>query len=73
MPKSAGLEWTYGRSGIEYRVASLFTRYQTTKGIIPQSLSSIGQFYHAEINEKDLTVSYGRTDGLNLIVEKIHF
>ena len=45
-----------------YRVASLFTRYLIPKGIIPESLNSIGQFKHAEINGKDLTVSYGRTD-----------
>ena len=62
MPKSSCLKWTYGRPGIDYRVASLFTRYLTAIGIIPESLKSIGQFKHAEINEKDLTVSYGRTD-----------
>ncbi len=28
---------------------------------------------HAEINEKDLTVSYGRTDGLTLNVENFVF
>ncbi len=32
------------RSGIEYRVASLFTRYSSANGIIPESLKSIGQF-----------------------------
>ena len=41
--KSPGLKWTYGRSGIDYRVASLFTRYLTAIGIIPESLKSIGQ------------------------------
>ena len=35
---------TYGRPGIDYRVASLFTRYPTAIGIIPESLKSIGQF-----------------------------
>ena len=44
MPKSSCIKWTYGRSGIDYRVASLFTRYLTAKGIIPEILSSIGQF-----------------------------
>ncbi len=44
MPKSSYLKWTYGRSGIEYGVASLFTRYLTAIGIIPESLNSIGQF-----------------------------
>ena len=32
------------RSGIDNRVASLFTRYQTAEGIIPKGLNSIGQF-----------------------------
>ena len=50
-------KWTYGRPGIDYRVASLFTRYLTAIGIIPESLKSIGQFQHAEINDKDPTVS----------------
>ncbi len=54
-------------------VAPLFTRYLIAKGIIPESLSSIGQFLHAEINEKDLTISYGRTDGRTLIIEKLRF
>ena len=36
------LKWTY--SSIDYRVASLYTRYQTAKGIIPESLKSLGQF-----------------------------
>ena len=63
MPKSSFLKWTYSRSGIDYRVALLFTRLHLTAiGIIPESLNSICQFYHAEINEKDITVSYGRTD-----------
>ena len=53
---------TYGHPGIDYRVASLFTRYLTAIGIIPESLSSIGQFEHAEINEKGLTISDGRMD-----------
>ena len=44
MPKSSSLKWTYGRSGIDYKVASLFTRYLTAIGIIPESLRSIGQF-----------------------------
>ena len=51
----------------------LFTRYLTAIGIIPESLNSIGQFLHAEINEKDLTISYGDTDGLTLNVEKLRF
>ncbi len=49
-------------SQYDYRVASLSTRYLTAIGIIPESLISIGQFYPAEINEKDLIESYGRTD-----------
>ena len=40
MPKSSCLKWTYGRSGIDYRVALLFTRYLTAIGIIPESLNS---------------------------------
>ena len=44
MPKSSCLKYTYWRSGIEYRVASLLTSYITAKGIIPESLKSIGQF-----------------------------
>ena len=42
--KNDMLKWTYGRPGIVYRVASLFTRYLTAIGIIPKSLKSIGQF-----------------------------
>ncbi len=41
MSKSACLKWTYGRPGIDYRVAVLFTRYPTAIGIIPESLKSI--------------------------------
>ena len=67
----------YGRSLTYYRVASHFTKYLIAKVIIPESLDSIGQFQHAEINKKDLTVSdvhtHGRTDGLTLIVEKLRF
>ena len=69
MPKSSCLKWTYGRSGIAFRVASLFTRYLTAKIIIPESLNAMGQFKHAEINENDLTDS----DGLILIIEKLCF
>ena len=61
MQKLSCLKWTYRSPGIDYRVALLFTRYLTALGIIPESLKLIGQFYHAEINKKDLTVSYGRT------------
>ena len=42
--KIACLEWTYGCPVIDYRVASLFTRYLTAIGISPESLKSIGQF-----------------------------
>ncbi len=42
--KSPYLKWTYGRPNIDYRVASLFTRYLTTIGIIPKSLNLIDQF-----------------------------
>ena len=42
MPKC--LKWTDGRPGIDYRVASLFTRYLTAIGIISESLNLIGQF-----------------------------
>ena len=38
------LKWTYGRLGIDYKVASLFTRYLTAKRIFPEDLNSIGQF-----------------------------
>ncbi len=58
MPKSLCLKWTYGLPGIDYRVALLFTRYLTAIGIIPESLKSIGQFLHAEINKKEITVLY---------------
>ena len=60
--KSPCLKWTYGRPGIDFRVALLFTRYLYAIGIIPESLNSVGEFYNAEINEKDLTVLYGQTD-----------
>ncbi len=30
-------------TGINYRVASLYTRHKTAKGTIPESLKSIGQ------------------------------
>ena len=43
MPKSSCLEWTYWRSGFDYKVASLFTGYLTAKGIIPECLNMIGQ------------------------------
>ncbi len=45
----------------------LHIRYLTAKGIILQSLTSIGQFKHALINVE----SYGRTDGPILIIEKL--
>ncbi len=38
------LKWTYGRPSIYYRVASLFTRYLSAIGKIPESFKSIGQF-----------------------------
>ncbi len=46
---------------------------QIAIGISPESLKSIGQFLHTEINKKDLTVSYVRTDRLTLNVEKLRF
>ncbi len=33
--------------GIDLRVASLFIKYITAKGIIPESLKSKSKFYHA--------------------------
>ena len=36
----------YWPSDIDYRVASLSTRYHTDKGIIPERLKSIGQLLH---------------------------
>ena len=36
------------RFDIDYRIDSLSLRYQT-KGIIPESLKSKGQFYHAQL------------------------
>ncbi len=47
MPKPSCLKWIYWPSCIDYRDASLFTKYLTDKGIIPESLKSIGQFEHA--------------------------
>ena len=41
MPK---LKYTHCRFGIDFRVASLFTRYFTTKGVIPESFKTIDQF-----------------------------
>ncbi len=38
------LKMMYGRPGIDYICASLFTRYPTAIGIIPENLKSIGQF-----------------------------
>ncbi len=32
------------RFDIDYRIDSLYTRYQTAKGFIPESLKSKGQF-----------------------------
>ncbi len=43
MSKSSCLKWTNIRSGIDYRVALLFTRYITAKATIPESLKLIGQ------------------------------
>ncbi len=34
--KSSCLKWTYWRSGIDYRIASLFTRWLIFKEIIPK-------------------------------------
>ncbi len=46
IPKSSCLKikLTYLCSSVDYRVASLFKGYLTTKRIIPESLKSIGQF-----------------------------
>ena len=41
--QNRSVKLTYWRSGTDYRVASLLTRYLTAKGIIPVSLRSIGQ------------------------------
>ena len=38
-------KWTYWRSVIDYRVASLSIRYQTAKGIIPESLKCLKNIY----------------------------
>ena len=38
------IKWTYGLFGNDYRVAMLSKSYLTGKGIIMQSLKSIGQF-----------------------------
>ncbi len=38
MPQSSCLKWTYWCCGIDYSVASLFTRNLNTKGIIPEGL-----------------------------------
>ena len=59
---------TYGRPNIDKRVALLYTRYLTAMEIIPESLNSLGQFWHAKINEKDLMDV--RTDRLTLNVKK---
>ena len=48
--KSTYLKWTYGHSGNDYWVVTLFKSYLTTKGITMQSLKLIGQFYHIKIN-----------------------
>ena len=42
--KSPCLKWMYGHPSIDYRVASLFTRYLNAIGIIPESLNLIGKF-----------------------------
>ena len=42
--KDLCLKWTYRLFGNDYRVVLIFKRYPTAKGIIPESLNSIGQF-----------------------------
>ena len=42
--KKLCLKWTYRLFGNDFRVASLFTRYFTTKGVIPESFKTIDQF-----------------------------
>ena len=37
MQKISCIKWTYGRSSSDYRVASLFTGWLISKGIIPES------------------------------------
>ena len=63
MSKSSCLKWTHLRSGIDYRVALLFTRYITAKVTIPESLKLIGQ-----INEK---TKQSRTDVGAIIRENL--
>ena len=46
MPKSSCLKLMYGRPGIDYRVALLFTRYLTAIGIIPESLKQFIEKKH---------------------------
>ncbi len=45
--------------------------YLTAKKLIPESLKSIGQFTHAEFNEKSyMSLTDGNTDGPTRIIEK---
>ena len=50
--KTAYSKWTYELSCNDYRVAALFKLYLNVTGIILQSLKSIGQSKHAQINKK---------------------
>ena len=68
MPKSSCLKWIYWRFGIDNRIVLLFTRFLNAKGIIPESLKSIGQFYQAQINEK---TELSRTFGTDLNYKKV--
>ena len=43
-------EWTHGLAGNDYRVATLYKSFLTVTGIAIQSLKSMGQLKHAQIN-----------------------
>ena len=61
MPKSSCLKQMYGHPGIDYRVASLFTRYLTAIGIISES---------RQVNSNLLSISYGLTKKTSTKMQK---
>ena len=70
MPKSLSLKWTYWRPSFHNRVVSIYSRYLTAKGIIPE----IDRSNLSYINyPKEPAVFYGLTDELALIIEKPRF
>ena len=64
------IKWTYRRPGIDYRVASLLTRYITAKGIILEGLKHVNSNLPKLMKRPNCLV---RTDGLILIVKNLSY